>query len=46
MAFGRGPHFCVGAPLARLPSRTALSALFNRFPRSVSPPLRAHPLRP
>ncbi|WP_330232194.1 cytochrome P450 [Nocardia sp. NBC_00508] len=32
LAFGRGPHFCLGAPLARLEARTALSALFNRFP--------------
>ncbi|WP_228003111.1 cytochrome P450 family protein [Nocardia australiensis] len=33
LAFGHGPHFCLGAPLARLESRIALSALFNRFPR-------------
>ncbi|RDI54252.1 cytochrome P450 family protein [Nocardia mexicana] len=32
LAFGRGPHFCLGAPLARLESRIALSMLFNRFP--------------
>ncbi|MCO6005604.1 cytochrome P450 [Actinoallomurus purpureus] len=32
LAFGFGPHFCVGAPLARLESRIALSALFGRFP--------------
>ncbi|WP_280383235.1 cytochrome P450 family protein [Nocardia wallacei] len=33
LAFGRGPHFCLGAPLARLESRIALSALFTHFPR-------------
>ncbi|MBF6172243.1 cytochrome P450 family protein [Nocardia blacklockiae] len=33
LGFGRGPHFCLGAPLARLESRIALSMLFNRFPR-------------
>lgn len=33
LAFGHGPHFCLGAPLARLEARTALRALFERFPR-------------
>ncbi|MBO1419335.1 cytochrome P450 [Streptomyces sp. FH025] len=33
LAFGHGPHYCLGAPLARLEARTALRALFERFPR-------------
>ncbi|MFJ4007038.1 cytochrome P450 [Streptomyces sp. NPDC090023] len=32
LAFGIGVHRCVGAPLARLEARTALPALFGRFP--------------
>ncbi|MEU6718896.1 cytochrome P450 [Nonomuraea sp. NPDC046802] len=32
LGFGRGPHFCLGAPLARLECRIALSSLFSRFP--------------
>ncbi|NUS93625.1 MAG: cytochrome P450 [Nocardia sp.] len=32
LAFGRGPHFCLGAPLARSESRIALSTLFSRYP--------------
>ncbi|MFG3252641.1 cytochrome P450 [Streptomyces sp. NPDC048172] len=32
LAFGHGAHFCLGAPLARLEARTALPALFERFP--------------
>ncbi|MCI2422907.1 cytochrome P450 [Saccharopolyspora sp. K220] len=32
LAFGHGPHYCPGAPLARLEARIALPALFRRFP--------------
>ncbi|WP_170413379.1 cytochrome P450 [Ruegeria atlantica] len=31
-SFGAGLHFCVGAPLARMEMRIALSALFERCP--------------
>jgi cytochrome P450 len=32
LAFGGGPHFCLGAALARLEAIEALSGLFTRFP--------------
>jgi cytochrome P450 len=32
VSFGIGRHFCLGAALARLEARTALSALLTRFP--------------
>lgn len=38
LAFGAGVHFCVGAPLARMEGRLALSAIASR---AVNPRLRA-----
>ncbi|QKV74065.1 cytochrome P450 [Amycolatopsis sp. Hca4] len=40
LAFGHGPHFCAGAPLALTTANVALPALFARFPRlSLAVPL-------
>ncbi|XVQ09982.1 cytochrome P450 family protein [Spirillospora sp. CA-255316] len=33
LAFGDGPHVCLGPHLARLETRIALKALFTRYPR-------------
>ncbi|MBA8827442.1 hypothetical protein FHX42_004838 [Saccharopolyspora lacisalsi] len=41
IAFGRGIHFCIGAPLARLEGRVAMNILLDRFPE-----LRTDPDRP
>ncbi|HEX3779095.1 MAG TPA: cytochrome P450 [Pseudonocardiaceae bacterium] len=32
LAFGHGPHFCVGAALARVEVEVAIGALLHRFP--------------
>jgi cytochrome P450 len=32
LAFGKGPHFCLGAPLGRLETRIALELLTQRLP--------------
>lgn len=33
LSFGHGPHFCLGAGIARMVATVGLSTLFDRFPR-------------
>ncbi|MBE1583257.1 cytochrome P450 [Nonomuraea angiospora] len=45
LAFGHGPHFCLGAPLARIEAEIALKALFEAFPE-IAPAARPEDLAP
>ena len=47
VAFGYGPHHCLGAPLARAELRVALPALLRRFPDlALGVPFEEIPFRP
>ncbi|WP_448405103.1 cytochrome P450 [Mycolicibacterium fortuitum] len=38
LSFGRGIHACIGAPLARIEARFALSTLLDRYPNMTLAP--------
>ena len=38
LSFGQGPHFCLGAHLARTELETAVRVIFERFPRMTLVP--------
>jgi cytochrome P450 PksS len=44
LAFGHGPHFCLGAPLARLEGQIAIPMLIRRLP-NLRLAVPAHRLR-
>ncbi|MEU1369229.1 cytochrome P450 [Streptomyces sp. NPDC005803] len=47
LALGHGIHYCLGAPLARMETGIALTALFERFPQlSLAVPVRELRRRP
>ncbi|MCI2420259.1 cytochrome P450 [Saccharopolyspora sp. K220] len=46
LGFGRGIHFCLGAPLARLEGRIALNILLDRFPQLRTDPDNAPTFMP